>query len=724
MDAAEKKLLGAEGLLGRGQYDLARQEFADFLRQYASDARVVRAQYGMGVAEYNLNDLRAAEGDLAAAAGSKSFEKRDEALSLLGTVQLRRGEVSQAVATFDLLQRDFPKSLQLESATVNEAQALYRLKKYSESLDAVRRLLAAFPKTGFRASALYVGALDQRALGDEAEAIRTLKAIVQSYPNSPFIYDAQLLLGEMLAGEGKFDEAIGHYQKLAQDAPESQKPAIQYGLGMAYLQAGKLAEAEGTFEAVTQQYGGTQYAAPAALERAVVQVKAGRREEARKTLAGVAQTYPGLGQSAAYWQARCDLRVGHFEVAARGLQRLVGAGIPEAPEVEFDLAYCELRLGHDDVALQRLEAFRQKYANSPHAAEAVYYEASALYRTGDFRKAVEFAVGAEKAADPHVAREASLLHGEALLMLGEYAKADALLAPLEKTPASEGERLRIEWRRGQAAYFSGDYKSAEERLLDVTRGGVSNDDAALGDAGFLLGDTQLQRGEDAQAVNTLKAWLAGPGASSGRRDEAQYKLAMAQQRSNDVAAARETLHGLLHDGDAKSAWVQRAWYETGQLAWQSHDADAAVRALNKVLAGNPEESIAAPALYLLARVEMSQHKNGEAGEHLEQLLRSYPHDALAEEARFVRAMATKDSQQFAPAAEQFAAYVQDYPHGKYVTEARHQRAVCLTAMGKPAEAIAVLSDLAKSARSDGVLYDLAWAYRGGANEGGCECRWG
>ena len=711
VDAAEKKLLGAEGLLGRGQYELARQELQEFLRQFPNDGRIVRARYGSGVAEYNLNDLRSAESDLAAAATSSGFDKRDEALSLLGTVQLQRGELSQSVATFDALQHDFPKSAQVESATVNEAQALYRLKKYSESLDAVRRLLAAFPKTGFRASALYVGALDQRALGDDAEAIRTLNTIVQTYPNSPFIYDVQLLLGQLLAAEGKFDEAIAHYQKLAQDAPESEKPAIQYGLGMAYLQAGKFGEAEGTFESITQQYGNTQYAAPAALEGAVVQVKAGRRDEARNTLATVGQRYPALVQSVTYWQARCDLLDSHFDVAARTLERLVGVNIPEAAEVEFDLAYCELRLGHDDVALQRLEAFRQKYPNSPHTSEAVYYEASALYHTGNFNKSVEFAESAEKSTDPHVSREAALLHGEALLMLGQYAKADAVLAPLENSPASEDERLRIEWRRAQAAYFSGDYKSAEERLLDVTKGGAANNDPALADAGFLLGDTQLQRGEDGQAVSTLQSWIAGPGASSPRREEGQYKLAMAQQRSNDVAGAQETLHSLLHNGDAKSPWVQRAWYETAELAWQSHDADEATRALDKVLAAHAEESIAAPALYLLARVEMSQHKDADAAGHLDQLLRDYPHNALAEEAAFTRAMATRDAQQFDSAAAQFAAYVQDYPHGKYLTEARHQRAVCLTAISKPGEAIAILSDLARTGHSDTILYDLAWAYR-------------
>src|SRR5690348_1612191 len=74
VDPAEKKLLGAEGLLGRAQYDLARQEFDSFLKEFPTDVRATRAKYGRGVAEYNLNELRGAESDLAAAAADKKFE--------------------------------------------------------------------------------------------------------------------------------------------------------------------------------------------------------------------------------------------------------------------------------------------------------------------------------------------------------------------------------------------------------------------------------------------------------------------------------------------------------------------------------------------------------------------------------------------------------------------------------------------------------------------------
>jgi TolA-binding protein len=75
----------------------------------------------------------------------------------------------------------------------------------------------------------------------------------------------------------------------------------------------------------------------------------------------------------------------------------------------------------------------------------------------------------------------------------------------------------------------------------------------------------------------------------------------------------------------------------------------------------------------------------------------------------------QSGKQFAEAQRQFAHYLQAYPTGKHAAEARHQAAVCMAAMGKTSDAVKALTDLAgrKETRNDGVLYDLAWAYRSG-----------
>jgi TolA-binding protein len=721
VDPAAKKIAGAEGLLARGEYDLARREYDEFLQQFPHDPHKAQACYERGVAEFNLHDLAAAHVDLAVAIADHGFGKRDEALSLLGTIELQQGQTAPALMVLEQLVHDYPQSPQVESAQVNRAQALFRLGRFDDSLNAVRELLKAFPTSGYRASALYVGALDQRQLGDEKEAERTLREIVTAYPNSPFVDDTQLLIGETLAAQGRGDEAIAHYRRLETEAPESHKPAVEFGLGVALLGAGKYGDAERIFDGILQVYPASAYVASATLQKAVAQLRSGRVDDARAALAAAEGKYPQLAPSAGYWLARCDLVENKYAVAAQQLERLLGSSMPEAADAEFDLAYCELRLHHDAVALQRFDTFRTAHPHSSYVGEALYDEAAALYALGQFPKVIEFVDALAQRGGAAFQTQGAMLKGESLLMLKEYAQADAVFAALEHTAGNDEERLGLQFRRGQCAYFSGDYVGAEARLGDVVKNALRGDSTLI-EATFLLGDSQLQEGKDAQAEATLKEYLAVAGGGTGDHvREATFKLATAQQRLHEDAAAAETLRGLMGsgggEGDIKSAWSQRAWLQYAQLAYQRGDADGATQAVRKLLAAAPEAGIASPALYLLARIEMTgtPEQNDQAAGQLQQLLQSSPHDPLAEDATFVRGIALKNAHHAEAAERQFAAYLQMFPAGKYVVDARHQRAVALSAMGKPeqaAEAVRILADLAKTAaRSDSVLYDLAWAFR-------------
>jgi TolA-binding protein len=572
-------------------------------------------------------------------------------------------------------------------------------------------VLNNYPKTALRASALYVAALDQRSLGDDAAAGTILRDIVASYPNSPFIYDARLLIGETLSGEGKFDEAIAHYKKLQADAPASRRAAATFGLGMAQSQAGRYGEAQKTFESVATDYKNSSFAGPARLQYAIAELKSGAHANARELLANVGKEFPSLANSAAYWSARCDILDGKYEAAKGLLERLAATKSPEQAEVEFDLAYCELMLGGDNEALKRLEAFRAAYPRSTHTAEALYYEATALHRQGQFEKAIQFCDAAVTYPRNTIARQSMLLKGESLLMLNQYDKADAVFAGLEKQPASDAEKLRIEMRRGQCAYFSGDYKTAESRLSEVASNPISARDPVLQEATFLLGDAQLQQGNNEAAATTLREYLRG---SKSRSDEATFKLALAQIGSKDTQAGAETLRNVMK-GDLRSQWVQRAWYEFGQLAYQSKNPTDARASVEKVLAAKPAEAIAAPAMYLLARIDMDAGQFAAAAQDLDKIIAAYPKNPLAEDAAFSRGICLKEAKQPADAQRQFTLYMQTYPAGKHVAEARHQAAVCMAALGKTSDAVKALTDLAnrKETRNDGVLYDLAWAYRGG-----------
>ena len=109
VDAAEKKLVGAEGLLARGQFDLASQEFNEFLKQYPADNRLSRARFGRALAANGLNDPATALTALESVATDKSFNRREEALALLATVYLNQYRPDRALDTLDTLLKELPQ---------------------------------------------------------------------------------------------------------------------------------------------------------------------------------------------------------------------------------------------------------------------------------------------------------------------------------------------------------------------------------------------------------------------------------------------------------------------------------------------------------------------------------------------------------------------------------------------------------------------------------------
>ena len=301
-----------------------------------------------------------------------------------------------------------------------------------------------------------------------------------------------------------------------------------------------------------------------------------------------------------------------------------------------------------------------------------------------------------------------MLKGENLLMQKAYPDADALFARLEKD-VPEKEAMRLALRRAQCAYYAGDFKTAVARLALVDQPGPPATDPFRIDGVFLRADAQLQQNDFADAARGFADVLK---LENTHAEEATYKLAIAQLGLKERQAAGETLAGL-SKGKLDNAWVQRAWFEIGQMAYEDRKLDVAGQALAKLLAAAPAEAVAAPAEYLAARIELETGKPDAAAARLAALREKYPQHPLAEDAMYLRGTALKEAGKPQEAVAQFAAYLAAYPKGRFVTEARHQDAASLTASGNPGEAVKILTQLAaaKETRSDAVLYNLAWAQR-------------
>src|SRR5689334_8801931 len=78
-DAAQKKLLAAQGLFGRGLFKLASQEYADFLSEFPTHPKRTAAMYALAICQYRQNDFESAATLLAGVLKDRTFAQRGDA---------------------------------------------------------------------------------------------------------------------------------------------------------------------------------------------------------------------------------------------------------------------------------------------------------------------------------------------------------------------------------------------------------------------------------------------------------------------------------------------------------------------------------------------------------------------------------------------------------------------------------------------------------------------
>ncbi len=714
VDPATRKLAGANGLLARQQFDAARQEFNEYLQTYPTNADAGMARFGLALSFYQAGNFVGAIDPLTVLAADKKFTRREDALAMLGHCYEALGQFDKALVPINLLLTDYPKGTQAQTGWINRSQNLYRLGNFKDALAIAQAFPKVYPDSGNIATAIYLEALCQHALGQNEAAISALHRFIRAYPNHPQVFDATLLEGQCLESLGNLKDALAVYEKMAADAPVAAKPAAYYAIGMACQQAGRYPAAADTFALIVRDYPHSAYAGMAQLQAAIVQLRSGDTAGARNALTDIKQQDPGRTATATYWLARCDMADKKYAEARTQLAQLLIAApaIEEKPDILFDIASCDLAQHLYPQAVEGFAHFRDAYPQHRLMPDSLYQQALALHDMGKFKESQALCDQLHGLNVRTLLRPQALLGADNLFLLGQYQPAAAALATLaEDTAAPAAERHHIAIRRGQCAYYLGDYATAITLLKPIAVDVSAAANPLLPDAVFLLGDAQLQTGRFAEAAETLNHYLTL--AQSERKQEATYKLAVAQRQGGDEKAALETLSTLVN-GPADSAWVQRAWLESGQLAYQNKKYGDAATAFGKVLAAQPAADIGAPAQYALARIEMEAGRYGDAAKKFADVAQKYPQHELAADALFSQGAALKEAGQWQQALTVLENYLEHDADGKFANDARQISAVCMAKLGKAQKGIQQLTELASHAatRNDGVLYDLAWAQRG------------
>ncbi|RFC66036.1 outer membrane protein assembly factor BamD [Fulvimarina endophytica] len=205
-----------------------------------------------------------------------------EVLYNQGLANLDGGRLSEAAAKFQAIDRQHPYSEWARKALVMRAFTSYRGGEYEEAINSSKRYLSLYPGTEEAAYAQYIIGLsywrqipditrDQTDAGRTAQAMR---AVVEEYPNSPYVEDArsklriardqlagkELQVGRYYQERGEYAAAINRFKNVVDVYPESRQVEEALArLTESYLAMGLVQEARASASVLGQNYPDSQW---------------------------------------------------------------------------------------------------------------------------------------------------------------------------------------------------------------------------------------------------------------------------------------------------------------------------------------------------------------------------------------------------------------------------------------------------------------------------------
>ena len=271
--------------------------------------------------------------------------------------------------------QDNPHHPQATAARFGLAVCHYHLGEFDQALPLLLQVLDdnQFPQ---KDQTLIMLGYCELAAKKYDDVLTHLGHLIDSFPDSPYRFDAVLLSGQALEAEGKPAAAVERYRQLLAVAPPERQADAHYALGVALFKAGNLPDAVTELSAAADSPSQT-YAAAANLQLGLVKLAMGKTADARTILSAIPGMIPRVlpmpvtAWPSATWptknsprpcpfsticaissprrqicckynhRAVCLMELSKFEQAAKDFDQLAD----QSPQALYRAAYCLHQLG-------------------------------------------------------------------------------------------------------------------------------------------------------------------------------------------------------------------------------------------------------------------------------------------------------------------------------------------------------------------------------------------
>jgi len=759
----------AVNLFNDGLYELAVEQFRQFVGSYPSTAQGTEARFYLGQAQMRLGRLEEARltfqtfaltyqdnpkapeawsnvGEIYAGQGNhreaalayervKVFHPRSamapDALVRAGREFRLAGMPDDARRVLRIVLQEYPASGATHSARTALAELYFQEGQVAQARNELLRVIDGDPSQEARAQALLILGDIYRAQWLPDDARGRYDEVIQKHGSSPAAPTAYLHRGELQNSTGLYADAASSFRKVLDGKASSDttlRRAAQIGLGVAYEGQGEHAKAVRQFESVPGSgddaellwltaraaSGGSDYQKA---DEAGKRILAGKPDDAltRKTIALLADN---------------ALAAGDYNEALRTYARFM-------EEFPGDPATPAALLRGATVAREKLRDLRRsvlsceviisRFPRTPEAVEAHVIASEVYEQLGDFPRAIEL----RRALLEHypATEEASQAPKKILeLETFEAKNKDAALerlALLIGDVASGQQQQDISFRLGQT-YFEDlkNYQAAAEqftRVINSAATGPHFEESLLYRARSYEYLSWRDTSFRPRAIESYTTYLNTYKTSPGTDDAAYALFLLLASSPAEARQAYASVTALVPNTSHKASML----LETGRLEQRADSLASALRSFDRILREYPSSEAAGEAQFGRFHILLTKAAVDSALAEGERYLRKNPEGTHSAEVGYRLGMAALERGDTERAVKFLTPITNRFEYTRYARGARMGLARALTLQGSFDRAIALYDRLLKEDRAnpfrsetDGqLLLAAADAYRrGGRSE--------
>jgi TolA-binding protein len=605
-----------------------------------------------------------------------------------------KGAFAEAVTAFQKVATDHPGTAQAIEAQVQVGHAYLKLQKPDEAIAAYTRVIDDKNAGPAAQDAAFGRAVALQRKGDTTGALAAFSELPQKYPNSRYVADSYLHIGDLQLAANDPAAAEASYVTAGDTAKDADnKRKARYGVVVARFKKDPSDATAAEIDKVIAENPKTDLAAQLTLDVAQTRYNKGQYAEAAKSFAGFVAGFADAAQAAdaAYLVGVCYDKLKRAPEATAAYEKAI-AQYPKGRYTDQALgALVNLyaAAGNEAKADEAARQLREQFPQSKAVSAALFNSARALYEAKKYAEAAaQYDAVIKSSPADDVAAQAWYGVGAARFAAGDIdAALTAFRTVADKYPQAEVAKNLPDafFQAGEKLFDGKNYVAAQGVYEEVGRRFAGAKTAEV--ARYKLGWALLKQDKPEKRVEALTAFLAvaDGGAERAVNSDARYQAARIlfdKPEYQKVADLLAVFSGG-HDDLPMTPW---ALVLLGRARLQLQQVAPAQEAFRAVTTRFAKHAAAAPALLGLGRTLKAQNDYAGASAAMTQALaKNSP--AVSVEAQYELADCKRLQKDLKSAAEEFLKVAILYENPQWGANAQVQAGACYEQLGDKDDAI-------------------------------------